>query len=208
LPFTLNQISNRMDHLGSVIRTEGPESLTNPERLSIYLGNVVMGVAGFAMGAPEVALETLFLMHPNPAKSYSFDYGFAMKSPYIRKLVQDFAADVASGKTGKKLARVPLRWTPRMPYVLYDYRVSLALAGGGLRAVAHKNGEGFRIDNTITIDIRYSEGYRLDIFNAYGVRFYIDEAIFSAMQDLGWFNPYVVRYQWSVQTDEYGNLRT
>jgi hypothetical protein len=192
----------------SPIRTEGPEALTNPERLSIYLGNVVMGVAGFAMGAPEVAMETLFLMHPNPAKSYSFNYGFAMKSPYIRKLVQDFASGVASGRTGMRLHRVPLRWTPRMPYVLYDYRVSLALAGGGLRAVAHKNGAGFRIDNSITIDIRYSEGYRLDIFNAYGVRFYIDEAIFSAMQDLGWFNPYVVRYHWSVQTDEYGNINT
>ena len=106
-----------------------------------------------------------------------------------------------------RLHRVPLRWTPRMPYVLYDYRVSLALAGGGLTAVAHKTDDGFRIDNTITIDIRYSEGYRLDIFNAYGVRFYIDEAIFSAMQDLGWFNPYVVRYRWSVSTDQHGNLK-
>ena len=206
LPLTFNQISLRMDHYGVVIRTQGPESLSISEKLSIYLGNITMGLAGFAIGAPEVSIETLLLIRPNPGKAYSVNHDFAMGSPYIHRLVQDFAVKVARGESSPHLKRVPLTWDPMMSYSLHDYRVPLAIRGGGLRAVAHKNDDGYLIDCKATIDVRYSEKYKLDIFNAYGTRLYIDEAIFSALQDLGWLNPYVLHYRWTVKTDPGGNI--
>jgi hypothetical protein len=207
IPITLNQISARMDTYGTLIRSQGPEALSTSQRVSIYLGNIAMAVGGIAIVAPEVAFETVFLIKPNHKKSYSIEgYDFAMKSPYIRGLVQDYATNVASGDAPMRLDRTPLRWTANMPYGFKDYRVALAVAGGGLRAVAQKTDDGYRIDCNITIDVRYSEGYKLKIIDAYGVRFIIDEAIFSALQDLGWLHPYILRYHWTVTADQTGKV--
>jgi len=185
-PFSLNQISHRMDTYGALIRGSGPDALTTSDRLSIYFGNIAMGLGGFVIGAPEVAVETLLLIRPNPGEDYLINHSFAMGSPYIRNLVHAFATKVAKGETAMRLKRVPLRWSHVMPNVLFDYRVFLAVAGGGLRAEAHKEIDGYRIDCTVTIDVRYSAKYKLNILNSHGIRLYIDEAIFSALQDLGW----------------------
>ncbi|HIA81822.1 MAG TPA: hypothetical protein EYO02_06915 [Rhodospirillales bacterium] len=203
-PFSLNQISHRMDTYGALIRGSGPDALTTSDRLSIYFGNIAMGLGGFVIGAPEVAVETLLLIRPNPGEDYLINHSFAMGSPYIRNLVHAFATKVAKGETAMRLKRVPLRWSHVMPNVLFDYRVFLAVAGGGLRAEAHKEIDGYRIDCTVTIDVRYSAKYKLNILNSHGIRLYIDEAIFSALQDLGWLHPYVLHYHWVVITDKHG----
>ena len=46
--------------------------------------------------------------------------------------------------------------------------------------------------------------YPINILNFHGIRLYIDEAIFSALQDLGWLHPYVLHYHWVVITDKHG----
>ena len=80
-----------------------------------------------------------------------------------------------------------------------DYRVALAVAGGGLFLDYKPEGEGYVIDCRITIDVRYSEGYKLDIFEYGQFRLYIDEAIFSALQDINWLHPYILNYHWKIQ---------
>ena len=81
---------------------------------------------------------------------------------------------------------------------MLDYRVALAVAGGGLFLNYKPADEGYDIDCRITIDVKYSENYQLEIINSDYVRLYIDEAIFSAMQDIGWFHPYYAHYYWSM----------
>ena len=53
-----------MDYLGTLIRSEGPQALSRTDRVGIYLGNISMAIVGFAIFAPEVAIETLLLMDP------------------------------------------------------------------------------------------------------------------------------------------------
>ena len=62
LPLSFNQISNKMDYLGDLIRNQGSQALSTWERVSIYSGNIAMAVGGFVILAPEVAVETLLLM--------------------------------------------------------------------------------------------------------------------------------------------------
>ena len=208
IPIALNQTSSKMDILGKTIRTEGPEALSTPDRLSIYLGNIYMGIAGFLMLAPEVALETLFLMYPHQDNSsYEINYGFAMGSSLIREHVEQYAKDVV--ETGShRLKRIPLRWDIKQPYSLAkDYRVALAVAGGGLTGTAEKVEEGYALNMTVTINVAYSNNYTLPIINTKWVRFYIDEAIFGALQDVGWFHTYVLRYRWQ-ETAAAENMKT
>ena len=81
---------------------------------------------------------------------------------------------------------------------MFYHRVSLAVAGGGLFLDYQKSGDIYKIKCRITIDVKYSEGYNLEILNAYGIRLYIDEAIFSALQELGWLRPYFAHYHWTL----------
>ena len=93
LPFSFNKISSRMDYLGDVIRSEGPTALTTTERVSIYVGNISMALVGFAMLAPEVAVETLLLMEPS-GKDRTYYSDFAMGSKHIRKLIDEYTNDI------------------------------------------------------------------------------------------------------------------
>lgn len=197
IPIAFNQTSAKMDVLGKTIRTEGPEALSTPDRVSIYLGNIYMGMVGFMILAPEVALETLFLMYPHQqGSSYEINHGFAMGSPLIRGYVEQYAKDVINNGP-HRLKRIPIRWDINQPYSLAkDYRVALAVAGGGLTGTAEKVEEGYALNMTVTINVAYSNNYTLPIINTKWVRFYIDEAIFGALQELGWFHTYVLRYQW------------
>ena len=77
LPITFNKISNRMDYLGALIRSESPQALSTTDRVGIYLGNISMAIVGFAILAPEVAIETLLLMDPR-GKDRTFNSSFAM----------------------------------------------------------------------------------------------------------------------------------
>ena len=160
--------SFRIDHLGKLIRSEGAEALSYPDRVAIYLYNIPMALGGLLIGCPEVAFETLALMLPmDRSKTYVLRNDFAMSSPNIKKMVEDYHP---------KMGRVPIGG------VRYDdLRVTLALGGGGLTCDAR--------ECAIKVDIAYSE-------NA-PKTFWIDEAIFSALQDLGWFHPYWLEYRWA-----------
>ena len=189
-----------MDRLGVIIRGQGAKALNQADRLSIYLGNISMGLVGFAMIAPEVSLETLLLMDPS-GKDRNFNSDFAMKSPHVRKIIDQYTEKVKSGTAPLTSKRIPLAWGKgTQTYSMKDYRVALAVAGGGLFLKYKPEGEGYVIDCRITIDVRYSEGYKLYIFEYGQFRLYIDEAIFSALQDLNWFHPYLTHYRWKLRT--------
>ena len=96
-----------MDYLGNVIRSEGPTALTTPERVSIYFGNISMALVGFAMLAPEVAVETLLLMEPS-GKDRTYYSDFAMGSKHVTKLIDDYTAEVEAGTAPMKSERIPL----------------------------------------------------------------------------------------------------
>ena len=197
-PYSFNKISNEMDRLGSIIRNQGAEALNQTERLSIYLGNISMGLVGFAMVAPEVSIETLLLMDPS-GKDRNFNSEFAMRSPHVRKIINEYTGKVKAGTAPLTSKRIPLAWGKgTQTYSMKDYRVALAVAGGGLFLNYKPEGEGYVIDCRITIDVRYSEGYQLEIFKYGKFRLYIDEAIFSALQDLNWFHPYLAHYHWKL----------
>lgn len=207
-PLTFNQISNEMDRLGTTIRRDGAEALTTTDRVAIFTGNIAMAIGGLAIWAPEVALETLFLMYPHEKQAYRVEHDFAMGSRLVRELIEGHVAEVAAGRAPMKSERIPVNWLQKTgrAYGVTDYRVALAVAGGGMWLDVLKTERGYAVGCRLTIDVAYSENYRLDIFNVNGVRLYIDEAIFSALQDLGWFHTYLVHFEWSVEADEYGRL--
>lgn len=196
-PYSFNQISNRMDYFGEIIRKKGATALQTHEKVSIYLGNISMGLVGFAIFAPEVSVETLLLIDPR-GKDRTFKSSFAMKSPHINSLIDQYTKKVKAGKAPLKSKRIPLIWPGRNTYSMLDYRVALAVAGGGLFLEYKPIGQGYEIDCRITIDVKYSEDYKLEVINSKNVRLYIDEAIFSAMQDIGWLHPYYAHYHWRM----------
>jgi hypothetical protein len=198
LPLAFNQSSNRMDYLGNLIRTEGSQALNTIERVSIYFSNITMAVGGFLILAPEVAVETLFLMDPR-GKDKSFNSDFAMGSKHVREIISNYSQKVEAGSAPLQSERIPLRWGPGYnTYSMFDYRVALAVAGGGLFLNYEKTENGYIVKCRITISVNYSEDYKLEIFNGYGTRLYIDEAIFSALQELRWFHPYYAHYYWTL----------
>ena len=198
LPLAFNQISNRMDYLGNLIRNQGSQSLNTFEKVSIYSGNIAMAVGGFAIFAPEVAIETLLLIDPR-GKDKTFNSDFAMGSKHVRNIIEEYSIKVKNGSGPLKSERIPLRWgSGYNSYSMFDYRVALAVAGGGLFLDYEKTNERYKVKCRITINVKYSEDYKLDILNHYGVRLYIDEAIFTALQELGWFHPYYAHYHWSI----------
>ena len=62
LPITFNKISNRMDHLGTLIRSEGPQTLSTTDRVGIYLGNISMAIVGFAIYNFDVPFIWLYIL--------------------------------------------------------------------------------------------------------------------------------------------------
>jgi hypothetical protein len=158
--------SFRIDYLGKLIRAEGAEALSYPDRVAIYLYNIPMAVGGLLIGCPEVALETLALMLPmDRNKTYVVDSDFALSSPRIKRIVDNYQPAMGRVPIGK---------------VRYDdLRVTLAVGGGGLTCS--------KTECRIKVHVAYSE-------NAAKV-FWIDEAIFSGLQDLGWLNPYWLEYR-------------
>ena len=199
LPITFNKISNRMDYLGALIRSESPQALSTTDRVGIYLGNISMAIVGFAIFAPEVAIETLLLMDPR-GQDRTFNSSFAMRSSHISEIIDTYTLGVRSGTLPKQSKRIPLKWDEdnRKAYSMDDYRVGLAVAGGGLFLNYKKVGKDYEVECRITIDVKYSNSYKLEVFNAHGVRLYIDEAIFTALQELDWFHPYYSHYLWKL----------
>ena len=199
LPITFNKISNRMDYLGALIRSESPQALSTTDRVGIYLGNISMAIVGFAILAPEVAIETLLLMDPR-GQDRTFNSSFAMRSSHISEIIETYTLGVRSGTLPKQSKRIPLKWDEdnRKAYSMDDYRVALAVAGGGLFLNYKKVGKDYEVECRITIDVKYSNSYKLEVFNAHGVRLYIDEAIFTALQELDWFHPYYSHYLWKL----------
>ena len=199
LPITFNKISDRMDYLGALIRSESPQALSTTDRVGIYLGNISMAIVGFAIFAPEVAIETLLLMDPR-GQDRTFNSSFAMRSSHISEIIDTYTLGVRSGTLPKQSKRIPLKWDEdnRKAYSMDDYRVALAVAGGGLFLNYKKVGKDYEVECRITIDVKYSNSYKLEVFNAHGVRLYIDEAIFTALQELDWFYPYYSHYVWKL----------
>ncbi|MDA9670817.1 hypothetical protein N9T57_01615 [Paracoccaceae bacterium] len=199
LPITFNKISNRMDYLGALIRSESPQALSTTDRVGIYLGNISMAIVGFAIFAPEVAIETLLLMDPR-GQDRTFNSSFAMRSSHISEIIDTYTLGVRSGTLPKQSKRIPLKWDEdnRKAYSMDDYRVALAVAGGGLFLNYKRVGKDYEVECRITIDVKYSNSYKLEVFNAHGVRLYIDEAIFTALQELDWFHPYYSHYLWKL----------
>ena len=200
LPITFNKISNRMDYLGALIRSEGPQALSTTNRVGIYLGNISMAIVGFAIFAPEVAIETLLLMDPR-GQDRTFNSSFAMRSSHVSEIIESYTLGVHSGALPKRSERIPLKWDEnnRKAYSMDDYRVALAVAGGGLFLDYKKVGNEYEVECRITIDVKYSNNYKLMVFNAHGVRLYIDEAIFTALQELDWLHPYYSHYIWKLR---------
>ena len=108
-PYSFNKISIEMDRLGAIIRGQGAEALNQAERLSIYLGNISMGLVGFAVIAPEVSIETLLLIDPS-GKDRNFNSDFAMKSPHVQKIINQYTEKVKAGKAPLTSKRIPLTW--------------------------------------------------------------------------------------------------
>ena len=188
-----------MEYLGALIRSESPQALSTKDRVGIYFGNISMAIVGFAIFAPEVAIETLLLMDPR-GQDRTFNSSFAMRSSQISEIIETYTFGVRSGTLPQQSKRIPLKWDEdnRKAYSMDDYRVALAVAGGGLFLNYKKVGKDYEVECRITIDVKYSNSYKLEVFNAHGVRLYIDEAIFTALQELDWFHPYYSHYLWKL----------
>ena len=111
----------------------------------------------------------------------------------------DYTAKVEAGTAPLKSERIPLRWPGYTSYSMSDYRVALAVAGGGLFLEYKKTSSGYIVDCKITIDVKYSNDYSLTVFDFDFMRLYIDEAIFTALQDIGWYHPFYAHYKWQLE---------
>ena len=191
-----------MDYFGALIRSEGANALSTPERFSIYLGNISMALVGFAILAPEVSIETLLMIDPR-GKDRHFNSDFAMRSDHITKLINIYTDRVKKGQVPLKSKNISLaasQWYPStLTEILVEYRAWLALAGGDLYLELEKKGDIYLVKCKISVPIKYPENAKLGGQIIPGVRLYIDEAIFAALEDLEWLHPYNAYYHWTVE---------
>jgi hypothetical protein len=194
------QIDSRMNVLHQKALNTGPNSYTTVDCMAVYLGNIVMGLGGYAAGFTEVAWETWRLTLPGEGK-YTINSDFAMKSKTVRSAISTFVDSLPQQGDEVQLETQKIAWGRN--YSIYNHaeaRVALALdCPLYLSAKAKKTGNRWRLEMEGKCRIEYP---RLKSLTPVLGPLRVSETMFWALQRRGWLFPYTLTYKWSVYSDD------
>lgn len=185
----------RREALFEAYTTKGLPALDLEDRLAIAALGLAMG--GIALPIfPEVAQEQLLLHLPSEDRSRESD--FALRSERVSAPLNTFIESLPAPVPGGK----PLHFGPRRVVFTYgqdDPRVALALNPCLLSAVATPVEGGWRIDAEVAVEVEYPPSSPLQVFSFRGEPYIVEEGLFYALQEAGWYHPYTMTWRWTQQ---------
>lgn len=185
----------RREALFEAYNQRGLPALDLEDRLAIAALGVAMGVIA-APVFPEVAQEHLLLHLPGGDRARESD--FALRSPRVAEPLNMFTERLPAPTPGA----APLRFGPRRITFTYgqdDPRVALALNPCLLSAVATPQDGGWRVEAEVAVEVRYPPRSPLQMFAYRGEPFIVEEGLFYALQEAGWYHPYTMTWRWTTQ---------
>ncbi|MBK9371884.1 MAG: hypothetical protein IPN01_37270 [Deltaproteobacteria bacterium] len=183
----------RREALFEAFTSGGPAALDLEDRLAIAALGLAMGVLA-APVFPEVAQEQLLLHLPGEDRVRESD--FATRSERVSAPLNTFIKRLPKPVPGAE----PVRFGPERVVFVYgqdDPRVALALNPCLLSAVATPEQGGWRIDAEVAVKVEYPPSYTLHLFSYDGEAFAVEEGLFYALQELGWYHPYTMTWRWT-----------
>ena len=185
----------RREAMFAAFNAGGAAALDLEDRLTIAALGLAMGVIAAPI-FPEVAQEQL-LLHL-PAQDRARESDFATRSERISEPLSTFIKRLPKPVPGAK----PIRFGPERIVFNYntdDPRVALALNPCLLRAVATPDAGGWRVDAEVAVEVVYPPRYALQMFTYQGEAFAVEEGLFYALQEAGWYHPYTMTWRWTEQ---------
>ncbi|MEY3210630.1 MAG: hypothetical protein RIT28_1111 [Pseudomonadota bacterium] len=185
----------RREALFEAYTSKGLPALDLEDRLAIAALGLVMGVVALPV-FPEVAQEHLLLHLPGEDRARESD--FALRSERISAPLNTFIERLPEPVPGGK----PLQFGPRKVVFTYgqdDPRVALALNPCLLSDVATPVEGGWRIDAEAAVEVEYPPRFPLQMFSYRGEPFIVEEGLFYALQEAGWYHPYTMTWRWTQQ---------
>lgn len=199
IPFILDSAHNRMAAWDKQIRGEGPGSLSILDNLAIYTGNIWMAAGGLCVGAFEASAETLLLAIPNRSGMREANWVFFDGDPSVISTVRMLAVEIEAKQANRVEKKI--KWPPGV-YSYSNYRVSLALAGGSV--VLERNATSGEIISYVETPVTYPPNSYLTLIDNTYIKFTIPERIFWALEQNGWFHPFVMRYYFNIKIEDSG----
>ena len=204
-----NELHARMEYLHNT-SYRNPARLTTYDRITIYCGNIAMGIAG-SIPFPEVAWETLRMAYPGP-REHIIRSDFAMKSERVRNALREFVKRLPAKGAGKvSMPRKRIAWVS-WDYTTWGYteaRVALAVnCPFVLDADALWTGDSWRIECRGTCDVEYGRFeemttvFRHPLDRSGKYPFEVSETMFWALEELGWLHRFLATYVWTVDCDD------
>lgn len=196
-----NDINQRLQVLGH--RAQVSAALPTQDRLSIYSLGLLMGVAGWAAGYPEVAWEHFGLYVPG-SRVRSFHSDFPMTSVQVQRTLTVFVQQLKSRVAGIRaldLAPVTLAFT----YGKDPMRIALALSPMVLsaRATQDPGTSTWRLVVVAKVPIAYPRGCEVAIptpWSRTAIR--VKESMFWSLQQAGWLFPYTAHWTWGLESTD------
>lgn len=198
VPWCLHRYDGRARERMAAVQKDGPAALSGADLVAVYGLNVAMGTAGYALGFPEVALETWRLGLPGAdARRWRSDR-FPVCAPRVAEVVERRRAQVRRGHEGPWHDRVA--WKDYTPGPRQSVRAALALTP--VEIVTRGLEGGLLVEATVPVD--YPPSFRL-VFGRFGpFDLAVEEGLFHAAEERGWLHPY--RLTWEVQVPLEGPL--
>jgi hypothetical protein len=193
------EVQTALDRMGKKVLERGPSALSRFECSGIWLFGLAMSAGGYLSGYPEAAEEQLAMYFPGPDVR-PFEGDLAMSSEQVRAKLAAFAAILPTRGSREVI------WLPSEHLVFPPNseppRVTFAFGIMEIRARAVGPKDGWRIDVTGRAPIRYPPRSRTPLFRAAGRSFYVEEALFFALQERGWIFPYTAEWHWALFSDD------
>lgn len=183
----------RREAMFSAYTQRGLPALDLEDRLAIAALGVAMSVVAAPI-FPEVALEQALLHLPAEDRERRSD--FALRSERVTAPLDDFMERLPPR------GDAPLRFGPKkivFDYSVDDPRVALALNPCLLSAVATPTEGGWVVEAEVSVEVRYPPSYPLQLFSYRGEPLIVEEGLFFALQEAGWYHPYTMTWRWTRQ---------
>lgn len=167
---------------------------TNLNIIGVYNLTFIMSSLGALSGYPETGFEMMYFALPSSVKSkeISINSNYAMESEKVRKYIKKHII------SKKKISSYHLNWT-RSEHSTDSSRVALSLNGASKLFVYTKKDENGKIHYDCLIKTNF---HMNDIGTSMKVGGYtilrIEEGVFSGMQKIDAFTPYVINWRWKI----------
>jgi hypothetical protein len=196
----VQEVQSRTDGMWRIVNEQGAEALPLNYKCAIWGGNIVMALGGAALGYPEAAKQTVYMIFNGPNKRV-WESDFALSSPKVLEPLKWFSKNLPSKPTSSQIRMKPvsLAWRGYKN----DRRVAFALNGPAkLSAEARFDGNDWIIKNSVVVPIRYPPKARVHLITIAGKPFYVEEGLFRALETVGWLHPYKAEWTWEMTAND------